>query len=499
MHRAEDDATDLKQALGEAWQPIRQLGSISMLLSWDQETYLPAAAQVSRAQQLSTLAGLTHDQLGDSRVADLVSEVLERCSPEERLYGHAFRAKRHIVRTTRIPKELAQRLAAAAPAATAAWQQARAEDSMTPYAPHLEILLDLKRQEAAALGGRNAYDSLVDEFEPGMTVGQLDPLFASLESEVQTLMSQVSESPAVDESAAQGRFPAAGQLELGTWIARKIGFSFDHGRLDLSAHPFCTGMHPHDVRITWRADETDFRPGLFGIMHEAGHGLYEQGLDPTEIDLPATEAASLGVHESQSRIWENQVGRSRGFWRGIEPSFRETFGTDTSTEALWPALNAIRPSLIRVDADEISYLLHIAIRYRIERALLDDQLRVSDLEAAWNDAYSDLLGVVPKNLTEGVLQDIHWAAGLFGYFPTYALGTMLAAQLYDAAQSQLGDLEDAFSHLEFEPLLEWLRHHVHRPAATKTPAEITRDSTGSALSAKPLLDAARRRVDELYA
>ena len=497
MNSSQDDPRDQRLALAQAWQPVSQLSSISMLLSWDQDTYLPKDSQSSRAAQLSTLAGLLHEQVCCPELADLVDQILES-SADENLRAHARRARRHIDRSTKLPKALARELASAGPSAVSAWAQARSEDQFQTFAPHLVHLLDLKRQEAEAVGGACAYDALLDEFEPEMTVAELDPLFKTLEQSVQLMMAQVREAPAVDESPALGDFPQQKQRDLGQWIATEIGFSFDHGRLDLSAHPFCAGMHPCDVRITWRSDEADFRSGLFGVLHEAGHGLYEQGLEAEAVDLPGTEAVSLGVHESQSRLWENQVGRSKGFWRGLLPHFNETFGTSRTLEQLWPALNCVRPSLIRVEADEVSYLLHIAIRYKIERALLDGDLAVPDLETAWNDAYRDLLGVEPSNLSEGVLQDIHWASGLFGYFPTYALGSMLAAQLFERAGSELGDLDRAFARLEFGPLLAWLRKQIHLQGALQTPRELIRSSTGASLSAEPLLNAARRRIDELY-
>lgn len=484
--------------LADAWRPVRQLQSIANLLQWDQETSLPRSGQASRASQLSVVAGLLHEQLTGDRLSDVVAEIMEDQSSPPALRTHAAYAERAISRSRKIPKELAQKLASTTPAATAQWMQARQQQDFSLFAPSLREILALKRQVAEALGGETLYDALLDEYEPGATSAQIDPLFDDLEREVSELLAQVLEAEPVDESAARGHFPAAAQRQLGLWAAETIGFSTAHGRLDRSTHPFCVGMHPHDVRITWRADEDDFRPGLYGILHEVGHALYEQGIPTESIDLPATEAVSLGVHESQSRLWENQVGRSRGFLRGLEPQFQAAFGVETSADDLWPVLNAIRPSLIRVDADEISYILHITIRYRLEKALLEGDVEVGGLEEAWNEAYRKALRTTPPEATQGVLQDIHWASGLFGYFPTYALGTVLAAQLFEAAQASLGDLEDDFASLRFAPLLEWLRDNVHRHAATRTPGELIRAATGKDLDAAPLLRAARTRVAALY-
>ncbi|MEM6701257.1 MAG: carboxypeptidase M32 [Acidobacteriota bacterium] len=495
---AETSPLSRRSRLAAAWAPVRQLQSVTNLLHWDQETYLPGSGQDSRTQQLSVMAGLLHEQITGHALRDIVSEILDDDGVSPDLEIHAAFADREISRTLKVPKELAQRVASRAPAATAAWMRAREEADFSLFESSLSEILELKREVARALGGSSLYDALLDEYEPGAKADELDPLFAALERDVSDLMAEVLAAEPIDENAARGDFPEDAQRRLGLWAAETIGFSTEYGRLDSSAHPFCCGMHPHDVRITWRADREDFRPGLFGILHEAGHAMYEQGLPAEDIDLPACEAVSLGVHESQSRLWENQVGRSRGFLHGIESQFQTTFGVETTAQQLWPVLNAIRPSLIRVEADEISYLLHIAIRYRLEKALMEDDLQVGDLEAAWNDAYATALQQSPSNATEGVLQDIHWASGLFGYFPTYALGTVLAAQLFEAAQKALGDLEADFAALRFEPLLDWLRENVHRHAATRSPSELIRRATGSELDAGPLLSAARKRVRELY-
>ncbi len=491
-------STALREGLEQAWNPVRQLGSVQSLLAWDQETYLPRGGHAARADQLSALAGIAHERLCGSELEDAVQAVLESDAAGPRLEAHALQARRKIDRATRLPKELAQALAAAVPTATAAWQQARSDDRLEPFDRELGNMLRLKREEAAAIGGAEHYDALLDEFEPGATVEQLDPLFEALREDVRSLMAQVAAAPPVDESAARGDFPEDTQVAFGSWIAEKVGFAFDRGRLDPSAHPFCVGIHPSDVRLTWRARRDDLRPGLFGVLHEMGHGLYEQGLPPEDTRLPGCEAVSLGVHESQSRIWENQAGRSRGFWEGVLPRFQSTFGTDTDVDQLWPALHAIRPSLIRVDADEVSYLLHIEIRYTLERALLRGELELHELEEAWNRAYEDRLGVTPRRLDEGLLQDIHWANGLFGYFPTYALGSMLAHQLFEAAERELGPLESSFAQLDFAGLLGWLRDRVHRHGATKSADQITRDATGQSLAPTALLDTAKARVETLY-
>jgi len=304
----------------------------------------------------------------------------------------------------------------------------------------------------------------------------------------------------VDESVAKGEFPEQQQLEFGRWVASLIGFDFARGRIDLSAHPFCSGLGPGDVRITWRCDHEDFRPGLFGILHEAGHGIYEQGLPGEWQRTPLGRARSMGVHESQSRLWENHVGRHAGFWRYVLPRFRGTFPAwpGATVEQMLPALHKIEPSLIRVDADEVTYNLHILARFRLEMALISSDLQVEDLPAAWSDTYDELLGLRPKNDVEGVLQDIHWASGLFGYFSTYTLGSLLSAQLFAAAEAELGDLESSFADGDFTGLKQWLAANIHQHARRYTAAELIETATRAPLSSAAFLDHVGAKAARLY-
>jgi carboxypeptidase Taq len=304
----------------------------------------------------------------------------------------------------------------------------------------------------------------------------------------------------VDESAAKGEFGPADQLRFARRCAEAIGFDFTAGRIDEAPHPFCTGFSPRDVRITWRYAKDDFRPALFGILHEAGHGLYEQGLPLDWQRTPIGGAVSLGVHESQSRLWENLVGRSRGFWEWALPHFKTCFpaSSGVTLEALLPALQTVKPTMIRVEADQGTYDLHVCARFEIERKLFAGQLEVGDLPEAWNAAYEDLLGLRPADVSEGVLQDIHWSMGAFGYFPTYTLGNMITAQLFAAAERQLGELEPMFARGEFQPLLEWLRTNVHRHGSFFTAAELVEQATGKPLSPDEYLARRRVSVGEVY-
>jgi len=309
----------------------------------------------------------------------------------------------------------------------------------------------------------------------------------------------VDSGVAIEMAPVRGHFPAERQVDFGRRAATALGFRFDQGRLDPSTHPFCIGLAPTDVRMTYRLQEDDFRPCLFGILHEAGHGLYEQGLPEAWHRTPIGEPASLGVHESQSRLWENHVGRSRGFWRWAGPVFEETFATRLDLDALWRSLHTVEPSLIRVEADEATYNLHVVVRFEIERRLLRGEIPVADLPEAWNRLYEETLGIRPPDDAAGVLQDIHWSQGSFGYFPTYTLGTMTAAQLFAAAQAELGDLEEAFAEGDFAPLLVWLRENVHAHGSRYRAAELVERVTGRPLAPDDLLDYLKRTIDEVYA
>ena len=483
------------------WGAIRDIESAQQLLEWDQETYMPPGGAEGRGRVLATLAGLRHARLTSAELADCVA-LLAASEPEDGDWGAQVReALRQVRRAAAVPRRLAEEIAAASSAGLAAWQEARPRRDFAILAPALVRLLALKREEAACLAeGGPPYDALLDQYEPGARAAELGPLFAALRARLVPLVRAVVESGRpVDEAAVRGSYPLEAQRELGSWVAAQIGFDFAAGRLDLSAHPFCMGIDRRDVRLTWRADESDFRPGLMGILHEMGHGLYDQGLPGEWQGTPLGEAASVGIHESQSRLWEILVGRGRAFWDWLHPHFRRAFpGQGPEADALWRALHAIRPSLIRVEADEATYNLHVLVRFELERALFDGSLEVEDLAAAWDDAYEATLGLRPGHDGEGVLQDLHWAAGYFGYFPTYTLGTLAAVQLHGAADRELGGLARALAAGDFSGLLGWLRDRVHRLGSRLRPAELLAHAAGAPLSAEPFLAYLEALADELY-
>lgn len=494
--------TTAEQCLYALWAEYRDLQATEDLLHWDQETYMPERGHTGRGKLMATLAGFKHRCLSSPEMQDALRTCAEM-APEGSLLAAQVRCARHEVdRAVRIPETLAREIAEAKTAGLTAWQRARAEADFARFHQPFERLVRLRREEAAAIRpDGNPYDALLDYWEPGATEAEIRPLFTRLREEIPPLVKAiVARGVEVDESPVRGRFPADRQLALGRRAAAAIGFDFAAGRIDPSTHPFCIGAHPEDVRLTYRFQEDDFRPFLFGILHEAGHGLYEQGLAAEWQRTPIGDAVSMVIHESQSRLWENHVGRSWGFWRWALPYYRDAFpdAHRLDVDSLWPALHTVKPSLIRVEADEVTYHLHIMVRFEIERDLIAGTIEVGDVPEMWNDLYEDLLGIRPQDAATGVLQDIHWGQGSFGYFPTYTLGNLAAAQLFAAAGRELGDLDAAFAEGEFGPLRDWLRTRIHHPGGRYPASELITRTTGKALEPDDLLDHLRQTTDQAY-
>jgi carboxypeptidase Taq len=363
--------------------------------------------------------------------------------------------------------------------------------------------LELARQKAAALDpDKPAYDVLLDEFEPGASADAVAALFRDLRRPLVELVAAIAGSKRRPNDAVVARtYPVDRQKIFGEMAAGEIGFDFRRGRLDATTHPFCATLGPHDCRITTRYNPRYFNEAFFGILHEAGHGLYEQGLDAAHFGEPMGEAASLGLHESQSRLWENAVGRSLPFWRLYFPRARAVFHealADASLDEFHFAVNKVAPSLIRVEADEVTYNLHVLIRFELEQALVHKDLAPQELPAAWNEKYRDYLGVAPPDDATGCLQDVHWSHGLIGYFPTYTLGNVYAAQLWDKAEAELGGLDEILERGEFRVLLGWLRERVHRHGKRFLPERLMREATGSPPNAVALVRSLRRKFEPLY-
>ena len=504
---ASPDRTAPGAALLERWGDIAALDSAAAVLGWDQETYMPPKGQPGRGRALSALAGLSHEKLTDPRLADAIDAAAEATAddPDGELAAQVREARRSVVRATAVPASLARRMAEVQSRALTSWQAARADADFAAFAPDLREVVALTKEQAdcyvAAGLAATPYDALLDEYEPGTTEAALVPLFASLRAELAPLVQAAADSPVVvDEAPCRGSFPADAQRAFAVQVATTMGYDFDAGRLDASTHPFTTSFDPADVRITWRWEDDDWRPGLFGVMHEAGHGLYEQGLPEAWAGTPIGAAVSLGVHESQSRLWENLVGRSRPFWTWAAPRLAQHLPDRAAydADAIWPALHTVTPSFIRVEADEATYNLHVAARFEIERALFAGDLDVDELPGRWDDLYDELLGVRPPSVAEGVLQDIHWSMGAFGYFPTYTLGNLLAAQLFEAAGAAIGRLDDRLADGDLAPLLDWLRTNVHHLASRYPAPDLIERATGAPLQADALLRHLRATTHAVY-
>jgi carboxypeptidase Taq len=505
------------------WRKATILGSVASQLSWDEQTYLPPGGGPHRAEQLSLLAGMVHERLTSPRIGELIAELEARggVGESESVRGANLReARRRYDRATRLPTRLVEEISRVTSLAQPNWVEARKNARFETFRPWLEQIISLKREEAAALCTPSShssntaadvsqsksngalYDALLDDYEPGAKSADIARVFAGLRDDLVPLVQAIRGSAVRPEvSILERRYPKESQQRFARAAAAAIGFRFDEGRLDESPHPFCSGMGPGDCRLTTRYNENHFPGAFFGVLHEAGHGIYEQGLDRAAFGTPIGDAASLGIHESQSRMWENFVGRSRAFWNHFYPKAQTDFPDalrSVRIENFFTAINDVRPSLIRVEADEVTYNLHIMIRFELEQRLIGGDLRPADVPAAWNEAYSQSLGITPPDDALGCLQDIHWSGGLLGYFPTYALGNMYAAQLFDAARLALGDVEGQFAKGEFAPLREWLNANVHNYGRQFVPSRLIERATGATLSHRPLVKYLREKFEAIY-
>ncbi len=497
----------MSDALRARLATVTDLQHAAAVLDWDQETYMPPGGAEARARQTATLRRLAHETL----TADETGALLDAAAPEtetERALVDVVRRDR--ARALCLPASFVEAQAAAQAEAMEAWKHARAADDFASFAPHLERLVGMAVEEAdrvaptvaeargpgyAPTDADRRYDALLDLYEPGAQAAEVTAVFRELLAGLVPLVSRASREPAPDD-VLRAHYDATEQWRLSLDVAAELGYSFAHGRLDRSAHPFSTSFSSADARITTRVDERFFPTAFFGTVHEVGHALYEQGFAPDLDRTPLAAGASLGLHESQSRLWENLVGRSPAFWRRWFPNVQRRFPDalgGVSEAAFLAALHRVEPSLIRVEADELTYHLHVLLRFETERALLAGTLAVRDVPEAWNERMRQSLGIVPPTDADGCLQDVHWSMGAFGYFPTYTLGTLMSVQLWNAMERDLGGLDARVEAGDYASLLGWLREHVHRWGRVRTAGEILTAATGERLSAAPWLAYAEAR------
>ncbi len=472
------------------------IGDAAGVLRWDMSTHLPSKANSYRASQLAHLQGMLHRMFTDREVGEWIAACEEAGLAEIPAADATHEAaavstnlrglRRDYDLATKLPKELVEELAKLTGEAYQVWVEARKASDFSQFAPSLEKIVALKRREADYLGYKEArYDALMDQYEQGATTRALKPVFTKLLEDLKGVLPQLRDRTA-KAIAPQGPFPQAGQESLNEVIARAVGYDMEAGRIDTTIHPFCTGLGPYDHRILTRYQTDDFFVSMYGILHETGHALYNQGTNPAWHALPAGDAVSLGIHESQSRLWENQVGRSRAFlkhWFGVMCEHLPVLKT-SSVDELWLWANRVRPSYIRVEADEATYHIHIALRFEVEEQLINGGLEVKDVAAFWNERFRDLMGISIEKDSNGCLQDVHWCSGLFGYFPTYTLGSLNAAQLFAAANKQVAGLSDELAAGNYASLLKWLRTNVHEPGRRFTPDELMVRATGETTNPK---------------
>ena len=499
-------ASDAYAELVRRSKELGVLNSCAAVLGWDHQTYMPTKGGALRGEQMAFLASLSHQKFTDPKVGELLAaaEGSELVSdPESDAAANVRELRRAYDRATKIPPSLVAELARVTTQAQQVWEQAKKKNDYASFQPMLEQVVNLKRQEADAVGYKDhRYDALIEEYEPGTTVAELKTLFAELAATLSPLVKKIVASPKQpNKSVLEREFPVDRQKVFAEAAAVAIGFDFGAGRLDTTAHPFCSGFGPGDCRITTRYNPKFFNEAFFGVLHETGHAMYEQGLPAEHFGTPLGVACSFGIHESQSRLWENQVGRGRPFWDHFYPRLKQTFHSvlaDVDAETFYFAINDVRPSLIRVEADEATYNLHIALRFELELALLSGDLTTTDLPGAWNERFRALFGLDVPDDARGCLQDIHWAFGGIGYFPTYTLGNLYAAQLMDAAKRDLIALEDEFRCGEFGRLKGWLRDRIHRHGQRFRAGALCQRATGSPLSPKPFLSYLSEKFGALY-
>ena len=500
MTPAEPTASPAARALAERAAELVDLQHAAALLSWDRQTMMPPGGHEGRGRQLATLAAIVHERLTDPGFGDAIDALAaEDPAPGSDDAALLRLTRRERRRATATPVELVRAIALATSEAQRVWVGARERSDAAAFAGPLAEVARLRREEADALGWQeHRYDALHDPYEPGSTKARLDAVLGPLRGPVRALLARAAEVP--QERLVHPPLAADAQEAFVRAVVADVGYDFGRGRLDPTVHPFCQTVGPDDVRITTRYAPESLPTALFGTLHEAGHALYEQGFRAADLGTPLGSFASLGVHESQSRLWENHVGRGRPFWQGrygaLQAAFPGAFD-DLPLERFLRAVNRVAPTFIRVEADEVSYPLHVLLRYDLEVALLEGDLAARDLPGAWNEGMADLLGVVPPDDAQGCLQDVHWSLGAFGYFPTYLLGSMMSAQLWEAIQRDQPSLDEDLAAGRFAPLLSWLREHVHAPGARLEPDELVEHATGAPLAADAYLRHLTAKVDAI--
>ena len=489
----------LYESYKEQMSRVADIKYASAVLQWDQETYLPPKSAETRGRQIATLSELAHQHFTNGKLGKVLLELNQRTGLSEDEKKNVELTLEDYNKNKKYTSAFVRKMSEQVNKTYHAWIEARKQNSFSIFEKDLEGLVQLKKEETEILGyTEHPYNSLLNEYEKGCTVEMLDKTFTGLLPELKNLLDTISAKPQVNDSFLQQYYPKQQQWDWGMHLIKELNFDFEAGRQDLSEHPFTTNFSSSDVRITTRINETEFSGMTWGCIHETGHALYEQGLPPAQYGLPLGEAASLSIHESQSRLWENNVGRSLSFWKYYYPRLQQYFPTQlggVSLEDFYKGINKVEPSFTRTEADELTYHFHVFIRYQLEKKLIDGTIHTSDIPAFWNENYKRYLGVTVENDKQGCLQDIHWSHGSFGYFPTYSLGSFYAAQFFAAAGKQVDDeIQNGNNH----SLLAWLRLHIHRHGRKYTSEELCRNVTGKTLNIKDFMSYLLQKYTTIY-
>ena len=483
---------DLYAAYVDLMQKIADIKYSAAVLEWDQETYLPPKGATARSRQLASLSEIAHEWLTAPGLGDLLQELHGRGDLEEDQRRNIELSLEDYNKGKKFSPAFIRRLSETSSRSFHSWLRARAANSFLLFKDDLQEMVTLKKEEAELAGyEQHPYNALLDNFEKDCTTSLLDQVFTTVRAPLKELLDRIANRPQVDDSFLHGNFPRGLQWDFGLDIIRQLGFDFEAGRQDLSEHPFTTSFNARDVRITTRIDESNFSHMTWSCIHETGHALYEQGLPPEYYGLPLGEFTSLGIHESQSRLWENNVGRSLAWWKPVYPRLQAIFSQPlggVSAEQFYKAINKVTPSLIRTEADEVSYHFHIMIRYELEKQLIEGSLSVADIPGWWKENYAAWLGVDVPDDKNGCLQDVHWSHGSFGYFPTYSLGSFYAAQFFASAVYQDVSIGQALRGGNTAPLLAWLRTHIHRHGRRYPSEQLCQNATGKSLDIRFFLD-----------
>jgi len=498
----QNNSQELYTTYREMTQKAADLQYAAAVLGWDQEVYMPVKGFEQRGRQLATLATQAHELITGERYGEILHQLAAVSGLDEEQKNNVRLSLEDYERNRKLPPAFVEQITMQTSASYNAWLKARNENNYAVYEPELAKMIALKKQQAEYYGYKaHPYDALLDEYEKGATVAMLDPVFNKVKEQLPPLLDKIKVAPQVSNDFLHQHFSKRDQWDFSIDVLKKMGYDFEAGRQDYSEHPFTTSFTPEDVRITTRVDENNFASMLWSSIHEGGHALYEQGLPVAQYGLPLGAAASLGIHESQSRLWENCVGRGYNFWEYFFPHLQRYFSQQlggVTLKQFYKGINQVKASLVRTEADEITYHFHVLIRYEIEKALMDGSLQTKDIRDAWNDMYQKYLGIRPDSDKTGILQDVHWSHGMLGYFPTYSLGSFYAAQFFEQATKDIPNLTEQLRSGELEQLLQWLRGHIHKFGRQYTSEELCKRVTGKGLDFSAFMHYAEKKYAEVY-